>query len=317
MVGTVGQILGDAGINIAGMQVSRDEQRRPGAGRAVRRLRGARRRAGGDPRGHRRRVGARRRPDPARTQAPGTVQETWTGRPRGSRVGSATCRARPRRSARRPRPARARLAERQPDRRTGRGRPPARTLGPAASRTSCLDGPGHQRRATAAPAARTTGSARRRAGRDRQSGQVLRDRGASAALRLARSRRPAVAGARRRRRGRSAPTSCSSGADAEIEAQPGPEDGVSTSCSGQPHPADPAGRPSAVLLRLPGGDRRRTRSAANGRRHRPERRAARPTSDSSTIGTVRRAAPAWPPSRARSSAVQHRAGGVVEVRASR
>ena len=43
MVGTVGGILGDAGVNIAGMQVSRDAKGGSGAGRAVGRLRDPRR----------------------------------------------------------------------------------------------------------------------------------------------------------------------------------------------------------------------------------------------------------------------------------
>ena len=71
MVGTVGKILGDAGVNIAGMQVSRNAEGRPGPGRAVRRLRGAGRGARGDPRLDRRRDRPRRRP--LRESAPGVT----------------------------------------------------------------------------------------------------------------------------------------------------------------------------------------------------------------------------------------------------
>ena len=63
MVGTVGGILGEAQVNIAGMQVARDDQGRSCAGRALGRLGDPARGAGADLPGHGRRVGPRRRPD--------------------------------------------------------------------------------------------------------------------------------------------------------------------------------------------------------------------------------------------------------------
>ena len=88
MVGTVGRILGDSTVNIAGMQVSRDSQGRPRPGRAVGRLRDPARGAGRDRAGHRRHHAARRRPGltrPRRLRA----QATITRRPRASRTPSA------------------------------------------------------------------------------------------------------------------------------------------------------------------------------------------------------------------------------------
>ena len=89
MVGTVGRILGDAGVNIAGMQVSRDEK----GGQALVALsvdsavpvRGA----GGDPHVHRRGVRARRRPLPVRTQ-PARAGPPRPGRPAARRPAAAT-----------------------------------------------------------------------------------------------------------------------------------------------------------------------------------------------------------------------------------
>ena len=75
MVGVVGGILGDAGVNIAGMQVSRDAKGGVGAGRPL----GRQRHPGRDPRRdrdvHQRDVRARRRPD-----------LRWSGHRRGRHV---------------------------------------------------------------------------------------------------------------------------------------------------------------------------------------------------------------------------------------
>ena len=82
MVGTVGRILGDAGVNIAGMQVARDEQGRRRPGRALGRHRHPRRDARRDRARHRARPRRAtvdldlssvqlRRPSPGRSRAAG------------------------------------------------------------------------------------------------------------------------------------------------------------------------------------------------------------------------------------------------------
>ena len=78
MVGTVGRILGDAGVNIAGMQVSPRREGRPGAGRALGRLRDPGRGARGDPRLDRR-ADERARRRPLRLSRPGTLRRRGWG----------------------------------------------------------------------------------------------------------------------------------------------------------------------------------------------------------------------------------------------
>ena len=164
MVGTVGGILGEAGVNIAGMQVARDAKGGQALVALSRRLGDPGRDARRDRGRHRRRLGARRRPGLTESASDQADHRPAPAARRGCRAGLR--RGGPPRSHAAARPvdglARARRRRRVQGIRTKRSRPPsAANTGPGATITPRRSASAATRGAERPRAARTTAPARR------------------------------------------------------------------------------------------------------------------------------------------------------------